>query len=288
MQAREAFVLRRYLEKSGQFKVVAVDTTHVGRDAFLRLQPSPISLQLVVQAMSGAVLLTSQLKDAGTLSLKFQGDGPMQHITVEANSQGQTRGYCGDIHCDFAPAEAGLFETAIGAGTLTYRWRSSRTNQIHTSVVPLVAGEMAPNLTHYLLQSDQIPSALSLGAVLDPDKGVKGSGGILIQALPGADPNVMVILEDRLANLPPLGSFFGQAPGFSGMEKILFENLDVELLHEQAVSYHCSCSRERILKILASLEENDISGGEEGVTVHCSFCTKPYHFSQDEIRLLNS
>lgn len=277
-------MLKRYLEKSGQFKLSIVDTTVVGQDTFRRLQPSPIGLQLLSQAMSASLLMTTNLKDAGTLSLKFTGEGKINHLTVEANTQGQVRGYAGDLSIHFEPNETlGLFEQALGAGHLTYRWRARQNPNVQTSVVELVPGEIATNITHFLHQSDQVRSAMSLGTKLDTKLGISGSGGILIQALPGANPNALGILEDRLITLPPIGGSLGNGTdGFETLESFLFDGFTVEKLHEMDVQYRCQCSKELIASVLASLPKEELQGDGE-ITVACNFCTKPYHFSKHEI-----
>jgi len=279
-------MLRRYLQHDGHWKAVAVNTTAIAREAFQRLQPSPHSLQLVVQAMTGALLLTPMLKSAGTLSLKFEGDGPLGHLTAEADSQGKTRAFCGDLNWSGELAEGNmLFQQALGAGRLTVRSRLARSAHHHSSVVDLIAGELAANLAHYLLQSDQVSSAISLGTLLCPERGVHGAGGILIQALPGARPEELAVLEERLVALPPIGVLFGEQD-FTALEKILFEGLGFDLLHEQEVAWFCKCTRQLVLSLLSHMERQELLSDPQGITVQCSYCAKPYHFTQKELQEL--
>ena len=282
--------LKRYIHADNQFKAVILDTTEVGRKAFHQLKPSPIALQLVTQAMTGTLLLVTSLKNEGTLQVKMKGNGPVAHITAEANTTGQVRGFCGDLNIHFERAKGvGLFHQAIGEGNLEARRRSGSSEEVYTSVVPLVGGELAMNLANYLMQSEQTPSAIHLGATLDAEHGIAGSGGVFIQALPGASEDLLYILEQRLQEIPPLGSLFGQTDGFQKVYDFLFDDVDLKLLEEQEVFYECSCDRARMLQTLLSLPLDDLSDLQrEGkpFNITCSFCTEDYEILPEDLAVL--
>lgn len=288
MNAKPAKHLKRYLHQAGHFKASVVDVTRVGQQAFRRLQASPQAIQLLTQAMAASLLMVSERKDEGTLSLKFTGDGPCQHITAEANTLGHVRGYVGNLDLDVEFSEdKGLFQTAMGSGELTIRRRSGRSHKLYTSVVPMISGEMALNLSHYLLHSEQIPSATALGAHGDPELGIKGAAGILIQALPEADESILAELEQRLSALPPLGDLFAEDQGrHHALEAILFKGLGVQVAATHDVSYACHCSKSRIESLLKSMKTDmfhEISSTREPVEMRCQFCQKAYVFSPEEI-----
>ncbi len=284
--------LIRYLDQTGHFKATLANTTQLGRDAHRRLQASPMAIQLITQAMTAALLLSSESKTDSTLSMKFVGDGPCGHITVEANSLGEVRGFAGNLNVDFkTDKRKGLFEQAIGQGNLVCRRRLANKDKVYTSTVQLIPGEMAANVANYLLQSEQVHSAMALGAQLDPDLGIAGSGGILIQALPNADENVLLIVEDRLTTLPHIGATFALDSAFKSVEKHIFEDFGVQRVARLPLKYRCNCSKDRVIHLLASLPQEQMASllqDELDVTLQCQFCTKPYTFSPQELKTINS
>ncbi len=283
-------MLVRYIDENKNVRVCITDTTSVGQDAYVRLQCSPIALSLITQAMTGAILLVSDLKIEGTMSFKFDGDGPIGHITVEANMNGEARGFAGNLNLDFDPSgELSWFQQALNDGRITVRRKLSSSEHLYTSTVPIIAGNLATNIAHYLNKSDQIRSAISLAAHLDVQKGIAASGGILIQALPGANDNLLFILEDRLVQLGDLASYFARPNGIQELVDILMEGTNAQLLSQDSVSYRCHCSRDRISRVLAALPQadlTDMADSGEDITMNCSFCTKPYVYSSREIRQL--
>lgn len=282
--------LSRYLHKEGAFKVALIETTQIGRDLFQKVQPSPIGLQLLAQGMTGALLLASGLKDEGTMLMSMRGNGPGESLTVEANTAGTVRGTMGNANLLFKPEPSlGLFQQTIGAGQLTVTRRTRSAPKTYQSVVDLVEGELALNFANYLLKSDQTRSGIQLGAMLDPDLGVKGAGGIMIQALPNADDTLLFILEQRLGELPPLGEVFGKENGINYLVEYLFENIPIQHMTDQPVKYHCPCSRRRMLQLLSGLpkaELVDMRASGTSQELNCSFCNQRYEILPEDLDVL--
>jgi len=282
--------LSRYLHKEGAFKVALIETTQIGRDLFQKVQPSPIGLQLLAQGMTGALLLASGLKDEGTMLMSMRGNGPGESLTVEANTAGTVRGTMGNANLLFKPEPSlGLFQQTIGAGQLTVTRHTRSAPKTYQSVVDLVEGELALNFANYLLKSDQTRSGIQLGAMLDPDLGVKGAGGIMIQALPNADDTLLFILEQRLGELPPLGEVFGKENGINYLVEYLFENIPIQHMTDQPVKYHCPCSRRRMLQLLSGLpkaELVDMRASGTSQELNCSFCNQRYEILPEDLDVL--
>lgn len=282
--------MKRYIHEGGAFKAAIVNTTHMGQDIYKRLSPSPIGLQLLSQAMTGALLMTSGLKSEGTISITAVGNGPGQSLTAEANTVGDVRATMGDFQVQFMPERSlGLFQQTIGAGKLSVTRRTKKTPTPYRSVVELVEGELALNLANYMLRSDQTASAIQLGTTLDAELGVAGSGGIMIQALPGADENLLFVLEQRLQEIAPLGELFA---GEDGMEKVLdFMFSDIELQHmvDQPVRFFCPCSRQRMIQVLGSLAVEELlsmRAEDREHEVSCSFCNAAYPILPEDLDVL--
>jgi len=283
-------VLKRYIHKEGGFKVAIVDTTQIGRDVFSGIRPSPIALQLLTQAMTGALLLSADLKRDGTLLYRFKGDGPGGHLTVEANTMGHVRGCMGDNFLDFDLQEGvDLFQIAMGSGNLSAKRKMEPDANIYSSVVEMVPGGIALNYANYLLQSEQVASAVQIGVALNPECGVQGAGGILIQAMPGANENLLFILEQRLQEMKPLGNLFSEPDGHEQALAWLMDDMDVKPLKETGVKYFCNCTQQRMLQVLSTLPISDLEDmrkDNEALSINCSFCSKSYQVPPQELDVL--
>lgn len=278
--------LKRYIHNDGQFSVAVIDATEIGKRAFRELSPAPIDLQLLTQGMAGALLLTASIKDEGTLQFQWRGNGPMEQMTVEANTAGDVRGFVGSSMNFQRDASKGLLAQAVGKGTLKVRRRIMPSAKIFESVVQLGEAEVALSLARYLLESQQIRAGIILGAKLDAETGVAGAGGVLIQALPGANDNLLFILEDRLATLPPLGEFFSCENGHERLYTHLLDDMDVKELQATETQYFCPCSRKRTLQSVAMLNLNELKemrGEARNFEIECQFCAKSYTCSPEDL-----
>lgn len=282
--------LKRYLHDGGDFKAAVVETTGVGRDFFAKTQPSPIGLQLLVQGMTGGLLLANGLKGEGSLLMVAKGNGPGEALTVEANTAGHVRGTMTQPHIHIQPEPGlGLFQQVIGPGTLSVTRRTQKTPRGYQSVVDLVEGELSLNLANYLLNSDQVHSAIQLGSLLDPNLGIAGAGGILIQAMPNANENVLFILEQRLGELPSLGELFTSPDAHQKITGHLFDGLEVSEVDTSQVTFSCPCSRQRMIQLLAALpieELNAMRDENEPQSVTCHFCNQTFSISVEDLDVL--
>lgn len=277
--------LRRYMHTDGQFQVFVADTTLVGQAVFQQLQCSPIAVQLLTQAMTSAALLSANIKSQGTLMLRFRGDGPVGHVTAEANTEGHLRATMGQLKLMVDHDGTDLFHNAVGKGLMTLKRRTQMTDGIYESVVELIDGEMALNLANYLLTSEQIPAAVQLSAHLDAELGVAGAGGVLIQAMPGANENLLFVLESRLQELPSLAEFFVEPDGQDRLQEELFGHIPVKATGSHKLRYFCPCDRQKMLQVIATLPSEDLQSlldDNHDQTVNCSYCGKGYAMSPED------
>lgn len=282
--------LKRYIHEDGAFKATVVSTTLIGRELFKTFNPTPDSLTLLTQAASGSLLLTSALlKSEGTLMVKAKGDGPVESLIAEANTSGQVRATLGETNLVVEAARNTLFGQAVGDGTLTIARKLVRANEPSQGVVPLVNGELAENLAHYLFQSEQVRSGIRLGVKLDAEHGVAGAGGVLIQALPDADPNLIFVIEERLAEMSSFGDLFSTVDAHAAVTDYLFSDMPIKWLRTTEVTYSCSCDRRRILQVLAAMPRTDIAellSSKETVKLECSFCHKDYPVGEEDLQVI--
>ena len=280
-------LLKKYMGKDGDFRAFIVNSTEIGRELFARIQPYPLALNLTTQAVTSALLMACDLKTKGTISIKAVGQGPLRHVTAEANSNGEARGYCGEPHLILEKKEnTNIFADALGPGELSVRKRLGNSDKLYTSIVRLTDGGWAENITRFYQESDQISSGMRLGVELDPQLGIDSSGGLLIMAMPDANPEILEKLDQNVRGLKSLGSFFKGEHGFEELCTVLFKGLDYLEMSSQPVCYHCNCSRERVLDMLRSLppdEKKDVHPKEETVAINCVFCSKEYIFQTKEI-----
>ena len=273
--------------------IVAAVTTGLLAETRARHDFSPSVTAAVGRLMTGAVLLGAGLKEGERFSLRVTGDGPIGSLTAEAwlVAPGRlgARGYARNPHADVPLTPAGKFDVAgaIGAGTL-HVTKSHESGQPYAGVVPLHSGEIAEDLASYLVNSEQIPSGVALGVLADRG-GVKASGGILAQVLPGADERAVAILEERALEMPPITRAVAEGATARDLLDALAGDFDLRTYHEIDVTPACLCTRAKVEVALLGLgaEELDELIRERPVTeATCEFCKTAYDFDASQMREL--
>ena len=277
----------RTLSADGSVSVRVLSATNLVREAVLRHRTSPAASVALGRALMGALLLASEAQDGERVQLKVRGDGPLGTILVTADSGGAVRGYvqhpaadpplCGD--------ELGVAQ-GIGVGALSVERNHPSWKRPYAGIVPLVTGEIAQDLAHYLLESEQKPSAVALGVYLGRDAAVEAAGGYLIQSLPGAEDSALADLEARVAGtLHPSEMLHAGATAGSILERLL-EGLGAGELSRVAPRFECPCSLERVrsaASLLGRDELRDAARQGETLEVRCAFCAELYRLPPDEV-----
>ena len=265
----------------------AAATTELVENARLRQNLGPTATVALGRALTAAVLMSGLLKVGQRVALKWEGNGPLRKIVVEADAKGRVRGYVGepDIDLPFKGDEADV-PAAIGAAGLLTVVRDLLLPELATGVVHLVDSNITDDLAYFLEQSDQVPSAVEIGVTLNDDGSVAEAGGILIQPLPPYEPDIVDRLKERLQEMPPIVSLLaaGQKP-----ETILdevFAGINHTLLSKYPVRFECNCTREQTKAMLASLGREDIEHileTEGQAAVNCQFCQEEYVFGREDL-----
>lgn len=280
-----AETLKRYIHKDGQFGAFVIQSTELAREAYQRHKLDPLSTQLLAQMMTGTLLLSANLKGQGSIQAKMRG-GQNQQLVAEADTLGHVRGYAALENSSLDPSR-GLFEQAIGGGgVMEVKRHTLPANKLFNSVVELVRGELSLQFANYLLQSEQLRAGVVLGATLDPETIVKGSGGVMIYALPNCSDDLLFILENRLQELPPLGETFADEDGHAKVAAFLFDDLSTKELDEMPVSFRCSCSQQRMLQVMHGLpvsELRDLRKEAKTFDIECQFCSTGYTISPEDL-----
>ena len=244
--------------------------------------------------MSAGLLRASNMKRAGSrVKIRIKGNGPLDGILVDAGLDGTVRGYVDNPTIELPPNALGKLDVggAVGRDGYLYVVRDVGYGYPYASTVELVSGEIGDDVTHYLVTSEQTPSALVLGVFVGA-KGVTASGGLLIQILPKAarDETLIETLESRVAALSGFTPLLQAGLTIPSIFEQLLGDMGVVILPEtQLVRFHCGCSFDRVLgalKMLGEAELQDMIEKDDGAEATCHFCGKVYQASSDELAQL--
>lgn len=269
-------------------RIYALCTTNLVQEAATRHHTSHLASAALGRAMNGALLLAATMKDNERIALRLKGDGPIGEVVADAEGT-HVRGYVGDPDV-FLPLKNGKLDVggAIGAGNIIVT-RYLQNAEPFTGYAELVDGEIASDLTNYLYTSEQTPSSVALGVLVNKEGQVIASGGYFIQAMPGCAEETLAQLEENISLTPYVTQLLELGYTPEKMIETIARGLDITIQESIELSYKCRCSREKILGALATLGQEDISAmsQDEETEVHCQFCNETYKFSGEEIvRLL--
>lgn len=281
--------LVRIISKSGGIRGLACVTTGTVAEACARHGARPTAAVALGRALTGGALMGALLKTGQRVALRFEGNGPLKKILVEAESNGAVRGYVGNPEVDLPPVNGRYdIQGALGrAGFLTVT-KDLGMKEPYQGVVQLYRSEIGEDLAYYLTESEQVPSAVGLGVALDADGSVAASGGFLIQSIPPGDPEAVEKLMTRIGQLPSLADLLRQQTPEELLD-LLFEGIPYQLLEKRNIAFACSCSREKIERVLLSLgrlELTSLLAEQNGAEVSCEFCRQRYALSGEELSAL--
>ncbi len=282
--------LVRIMTKSGSVRALACATTELVAEGARRHGTLPTATTALGRALTGGALMGALLKTDQRVALKFEGNGPLGKIIVEAQSTGAVAGTVGNPAVDL-PLNNGRIDVAnaLGkAGFLTVT-KDLRLKQPYQGTVQLVSSEIGEDLAYYLTESEQIPSAVGLGVFIEEDGSVGAAGGFLIQALPPQDDVVIQQLMERIGGLPVLSEHFRTGGTPEQLLDLLFKDIPYETIEKRVVAFQCSCSREKGEKALLTqgreaLEE--LAQRDDGLTVTCAFCKEIWSYTPNDIGAL--
>ncbi len=252
---------------------------------------SPVVTAALGRLATGALLMGADLKgEQDTVTLRIESEGPVRGMTVVADSKGDVKGYPMENLVLIPANSQGKLDVggAVGAGTLSVI-KDLGLREPYTGQIPLVSGEIAEDLTYYFAASEQIPSSVALGVLMNKENTVRQAGGFIIQLMPGADEEVLSRLEERLASMKSVTSCLDEGMGPEDIMNLLLSDMEPEINSRQQVRFHCDCSRERMERAILSIGKKDIKSLiDEGQPVEavCHFCNSKYRFEVAELREL--
>lgn len=270
-------------------RIYAITTKNLVQEAADRHHTSHLATAALGRAMSGALMLAATMKDGERILLKLKGDGPMGEVVAEAQGT-SVRGYVGEPDV-FMTLKNGKLDIggALGQGTITLT-RYLQNGESFTGHAELADGEIATDITNYLYMSEQTPSSVALGVLVDKDGKVLAAGGYFIQAMPGCDEEVLEKLGNNVAVTPYVTQLLELGYTPEKIIEVLARGLEFDIKESMPVKFSCACSKDKILNMLAALSQDDIDYLTEqpDTEVHCQYCNKVYHFSSEELKQLKT
>ena len=284
----------RGIAAKGQIRCFAITSRNLVEEARKRHQTSPVVTAALGRLLSGGAMMGVMMKgEKDLLTLQIDCNGPVKGMTVTADAFGHVKGYAVNPVVSLPASPAGKLDVgkALDLGVLTVI-RDVGMKEPYSGQVQLVSGEIAEDLTYYYATSEQIPSSVALGVLMNKNNTVAQAGGYIIQLMPDTSEEIIGILEERLAQIEPVTTLLTQGYTPEQMLEKILDGLEVVFSKETIpASFSCNCSKERMERALISLgskEMESILADGEPVEIHCHFCNTNYIFDIDELAQIKS
>lgn len=272
----------------GQIRAFAAYTKDVAEESRRRHNTSPTATVALGQLLTAGTMMGAMMKnDTDILTLQIRCDGPLGGLTVTADNQGNVKGYA--VHPDVdVPVKNGQINVAdaLDLGVLNVI-KDMGLKEPYVGQTILETSEIAKDLTYYYMNSEQVPSSVGLGVLMNKDNTVKCAGGFIIQLMPFAEDATIDKLEENLKNVTSVTELLDNGCTPEGLLEALLGNLGIEILDTLPTQFHCNCSKERVEKAVASVGREDlqamIDDGED-IEVKCDFCNSTYKYTVDELK----
>lgn len=277
----------------GAVRCMAAVTTTLVAEAARRHDLWPTVAAALGRTLTGTLLLASSLKELDRLTVQIVSDGPIGGITAEANARGEVRGYVRNPEAHAPYNEQGKFDVraVVGEG-MFYVTRESGFDvglyrEPYRGSVPLISGEIAEDFAYYLMKSEQIPSAVMLGVHLQPDVPyVSAAGGLMIQMMPGANEKIISTIESSVSGMPQTTMLIRDGARPVDLLGVALGDIEFEILDERPVSFNCSCSYERAISLISSIDRSELESmlrEDKGAVMTCHFCNESYRLDEEEL-----
>lgn len=253
---------------------------------------SPTASAALGRSLCAASLMGEMMKEEqASLTIRINGGGPIGSIVAVSDSGGNVRGYVENPAVDLPLRSDGKLDVggAVGRGGMLTVSRDIGLKEPYIGSTELVSGEIAEDISAYLLESEQVPSACALGVLVDTDLSIKAAGGFIVQLMPGADSELIEKLEENIFMMDQLTTILSEDGDEAIFQQVL-KGFEYHILGQAPVEYRCYCSRERVEAALGCIQQEeleDMVAAGEDISVSCQFCDKTYSFSPEELKSLS-
>ena len=274
---------------NSQIRVFAATTRELVEHARAAHNTSPVSTAALGRLLTGGVMMGSMMKgEKDLLTLQIQCNGPIKGLTVTADSKGNVKGYAYNPNVLLPPSEKGKLDVgkALDLGVLSVI-KDMGLKEPYMGQTQLVSGEIAEDLTYYFATSEQVPSAVALGVLMEKDNTVKRAGGFIIQLMPFAEDGLAEKLEEKLKEMTSITSLLEKGMTPEDIIQEILGEFGVEILDTLPAKFYCNCCKERVEKALISAGAKELNSMiQEGkpVELNCHFCNSKYTFSIEELK----
>ena len=276
---------------NGQIRAFATTSRDLVEKTRQAHNTSPVATAALGRLMTAGVMMGSMMKaDSDLLTIRVEGDGPIGGLTVTADKNGNVKGYAFHPEVMLPPNAKGKLDVggALGVGVLSVI-QDIGLKEPYVGQTILVTGEIAEDLTYYYATSEQTPSSVALGVLMNKENTVRQAGGFIIQLLPGAEEATIAALEKTIGELEPVTTMLNKGMTPEDILELILGQFGLEILDKLDTRFHCDCSREKVEKALISVgkkELNDMVQEGKPVEVKCHFCNTPYVFDMEELKNL--
>ena len=289
MISKEDFIQKDRLIKGistdGNLKISVVKTTDAIKAARKKHDLSLLNTVLLGRALTGTMLMASELKGEERIKMRVEGKGPVGLLVAEANRVGEIRGYVQNpqVELDYSQSDVSL-GNGLGVGVLTISKTLYNEAEPRHSSIELVKGNITDDLAYYMVQSEQIPSAFLLDVGLDSEGNITEAGGLMIQRMPDAPEGAIEELQEKLLQFDSISKMLSNNLYIDDIMEKAMDPISVKELDRQPVDFFCRCTRKRFIKALEMLGYEDLKEiSDEGQELVCHFCNEHYNVTQDEI-----
>ena len=282
--------MKDYLVKAyafdGTVRIYAANTTNLSNHAQKIHDLWPTSAAALGRTLTASVIMGAMYKGDVELTIRVEGDGHLRGMVTTTNTKGQVRGYVGNPHV-FLQYNSGKLNVgqAVGNGFI-HVTKDLKVRDMFTSSAVIQTGEIAEDFAYYFTASEQIPSAVGLGVLVEEDNSVRAAGGFILQIMPGCKTETIEKIEKIIATIKPVSEMIDEGMTPEQIIEAIAKD-DFELLEEMPLEYHCNCNKEKFERGLISLGHQELTQlleEDRQIETQCHFCNETYHFNEDEIK----
>lgn len=286
--------LIKAVDRNRQIRIFIASTRGVVEEAHQRHATSATASAALGRVLTAGLILGANLKDKeDVLSIRIEGNGPAGAIIAAADSTGNVRGYISNAQADLPARSPGKLDVRGIVGDSGYLEivKDLGMRQPFAGRVSLVSGEIAEDIAHYFLLSEQVPSLVSLGVLVDVDLHIKAAGGLIVQALPGADDQILADIEGHVMEMGAISNILDKRGSLREVLSEMMGSVEYDILEERPLAFRCTCNQDRLANILANFGEEELSdlyAGDDQIEVTCNFCNQQYHIPRKDMEVKKS